>query len=210
VSPRTRFTLWVAAVGGCTLSPILWHTIAPWAGAAWQCLCLGAIIALYATTPPDAIRLSRWASKAIILAGMVAWPVLCYRHVTWALVVATLVVAAFDHVPLTFTRQEDKGIHISARWSSRPGVAADWLMTPVMWSPVMWVILSGSRSFALPEWSIPASFYCLMFMFVFQMPEEFSRPARPPIIPQRVGMAAVFLAVGVGAVVGYAMHGGGL
>ncbi len=206
MSRRLRLSLWLVGVLGTLVSPILFRLVAPWVGAAWQCVCLGGMLALYATTPVNAIRLPAWVSKALIVGGMAAFPALCYGRVTWALVVASLVVASFDHVPLTFTRPEGKGVHISARWSARPGVAADWLLTAVLWSPVMWVILSGDRGFALPEWSIPASFYCLMFMFIFQMPERLSGQAASRI-PQRVGMAAFFLALGLMAVVGYAMHG---
>ena len=32
MSPRLRFGLWVAAVGGCAVSPVLFRLVAPWAG----------------------------------------------------------------------------------------------------------------------------------------------------------------------------------
>lgn len=190
---------------GTVLAPVLFRLVAPWVGAAWQCVCLGGILALYATTPADAIRLPRWVSKVVIVGGMVAIPALCYGRMTWALVVAPLVVLVFDHLPLRLSRPEGKKRdHITARWSWRPGIASDWLAAIVLWSPTSWIILEGGPESSLPEWAIPASIYCLLFTSVLQLCGRAQAQARPRI-PERVGMALVFWALGVAAVVGYAV-----
>lgn len=204
MSPRTRLSLWLLAVLGTLFSPILFRVVAPWLGAAWQCVCLGGMLALYATTPANAIRLPAWISKALIVGGMAAFPALCYGRVTWALVVAPLVVFVFDHVPLTFSWPGgNKGVHITARWSWKPGVASDWLAAVQLWSPATWLFLAGMTDPAAPAWAMTASFYGLMFMFLLQMPDR-PRPGVKYRISGRVGMVMVFMAINVLVVVGLA------
>lgn len=202
VSRRQRLGLWIASVAACGLSPVLFRLVAPWAGAAWQCVCLGAILALYATTPADAIKLPRWVSKAVIVGGMAAWPWLCTGRMTWALVAATIVVFVADHLLLTITWPTAS---MSVRWSKRPGVASDWLATILLWSPTTWLLLVGSRVFSEPEWALLASGYVLMMMLVLQLKD---RPDRPcGWFSGRLGMATVFLGLGVVTAAAFARYG---
>ncbi|MEZ6235329.1 MAG: hypothetical protein R3B68_14165 [Phycisphaerales bacterium] len=209
MSPRLRFGLWVAAVAGCGLSPVLFRLVAPWAGAAWQCLCLGGILALYATTPVDAIKLPAWLSRAIIVGGMVLWPWLCYGRVTPALLIPALVAALFDHVPLTMTRKgaPKPGVHIEARWSWKPGVLADWATATMLWSPMMWFMLAGSRAqHEEMRWAFGGSLLALLWMFVLQLPSE--RSKHWPRATPRVGIPVVFFLFHAYAAIAYAIDPG--
>lgn len=207
MSPRLRFGLWVAAVTGCALSPVLFRLVAPWAGAAWQCVCLGGILALYSTTPADAIKLPGWLSRAIIVGGMVLWPGLCYGRVTPVLLIPALVAVLFDHVPLTMTRKgaPKPGVHIGARWSWKPGVLADWATSVLLWSPTLWITLGSPESNeAAPEWALRGCGFVLLWMLVMQLPEE--RSARWPGVTTRVVVASVFVVLNLLAVVAYAFN----
>lgn len=164
MSPRLRFGLWVAAVAGCALSPVLFRLIAPWAGAAWQCLCLGGILALYATTPADAIKLTRWESKLLIAGGMLAWPALCIGEVTTALVVTCLGVVILDHLPVSRWRRSSVGTsrRPATIWSWQPGVLGDWLSCVVLWSPLVWWATSlGDSGQAMSAAAIVCAFWVL-------------------------------------------------
>lgn len=141
---RTRLALWAIAVASTMLSPVLYRLVAPWLGALWQCVCLAGIVALYATTPANAMRLPAHASRAIILLGTALIPGLCFGLVTVPLVLLPLLLLAFDHVRIA--RAAPKRVTLSRD----PGPLADWFSTVLLWSPAMWEMLGGPEAASHP------------------------------------------------------------
>lgn len=197
MSPRIRLALWALAVTACGLSPVLFRLVAPWAGAAWQCVCLGAILALYATTPADAIKLPKWVSKFLIVGGMVALPALCYGRVTWALVITLLLVVVFDHLPVRPTKREapKRGLNVSTGWSWEPGVTADWITVVFLWSPASWQ-LARPHMMEIPEAGLVWGVIFVAWLFVLQFAASEAVESRRRFV-RRIGIATAFALLNV-------------
>jgi len=171
VSRHTRLTLWLLGVLGTLLSPILFRLVAPWLGAASQSLCLTWLAYLYATAPADAIRLPRWLSKVLIVAGMVAGSALAYGRLTWVTAIVTAVLLAFDfiHIEQQGAPARRRQARYRLRLSARPGPLAEWLSVVMLWSPAMWLFLAGTEAAEGRLWSLPASLVGVLGLTVIQL-----------------------------------------
>lgn len=164
LTPRVRLAIWIVVVLSVAASPVLWRLVAPWAGAAWQCLCLGGILALYATTPASAIRLPAHASRALILLGFFALPALAMGRITVPLSALTALLLLLDHVGIgDGAGAGPTRVHLSRA----PGPTADWVSTVWLWNPALWPALAGSSAAAEP---LPATLGSIPVLFAVMIP----------------------------------------